>query len=63
MEHFRYLPEYQVLICKPCDHAVPSAHLHTYLKGHGKEWLGLDSAKAVSLLKSRYTTHTSARTL
>ncbi|KAJ5104276.1 hypothetical protein N7532_004805 [Penicillium argentinense] len=53
MEHFRYLPEYQVLVCIPCGHAVPPAYLDTHLKGHRKEWLGLDSTMAISVLKKQ----------
>ncbi|KAJ5825151.1 hypothetical protein N7474_002289 [Penicillium riverlandense] len=53
MEHFRYLLEYQVLVCKPCGHAVPPAHLSTRLKGHRKEWPSLNSATAVSRLEKQ----------
>jgi hypothetical protein len=53
MEHFRYFPKYRVLICRPCGRAIPAAHLHSHLKGHRKEWLGLNSTTAMSQLKQR----------
>ncbi|KAJ6126214.1 hypothetical protein N7471_010707 [Penicillium samsonianum] len=53
MEHLRYSPEYQVLACIPCRHAILPAYLDPYLKGHREEWLGLESAKAISVLKKR----------
>jgi hypothetical protein len=53
MEHFRYLLEYQVLAYIPCGHAVSPVHLDTHLKGHRKEWLDLDSAMAISVLKKQ----------
>jgi hypothetical protein len=52
MEHFRYLPEYQVLVC-PYGHFVLPTHLDTHLKGHRKKWLGLDSTMVISVLKKQ----------
>ena len=53
MERFCYLPEYKVLICKPCGRAVAPTHLHTHLKSHRKEWPGLECPTAVSQLQER----------
>lgn len=53
MEHFCYLPEYRVLICRPCGRAIPAAHLQSHLQGHRKEWMGLNSTTAMSQLKQQ----------
>lgn len=53
MEHFRYLPEYQVLVQIPCRHAVSPDYLDTHVKCHRKEWPGMDSTMAISVLKKQ----------